>query len=411
VSATDQLPIEEIERPQDQGELVQCVQTCYQQGLAMYPLGGETALGFGLMPQDQGIGVSLTGVNRVVDFPARDLTVTVEAGATLASLSSTLAEEGLCLPVHVPEAATATVGGMVATNANGPGRYGLGTVRDYVIGIHAVNGTGTAFQGGGRVVKNVAGYDLCKLLTGSLGTLAVISQLTFKLKPVPQKWVSLICQLPDWETAESCLAALVHSEATPVAVELLAGPTQSEAVTAVAGDGVAVLAVCCCGTEPEVDWMQQQLQQEWQSQGLSAHVLVSAEHDALWEDLVEFPAAGPHALALQASLVPSGVIDFVREVQAIDPQASILAHAGNGLVVVKMPELPEAGLTEVVVRKLHPLARRSQGNVVVLSADGATDLSHRCVWGGTEMPFDLMARIKERFDPKNLLNPGRFVYP
>ena len=411
MSATDQLPIEEIERPQDQGELVQCVQTCYQQGLAMYPLGGETALGFGLMPQDQGIGVSLNGINRIVDFPARDLTVTVEAGVTLASLSSTLAEEGLCLPVHVSKAAIATVGGMVATNANGPGRYGFGTVRDYVIGIHAVDGTGTAFQGGGRVVKNVAGYDLCKLLTGSLGTLAVISQLTFKLKPVPQKWVSLICQLPDWETAESCLAALVHSEATPVAVELLAGPTQSEAVTAVAEDGVAVLAVCCCGTEPEVDWMQQQLQQEWQSQGLSAHVLVSAEHDALWEDLVEFPAAGPHALALQASLVPSGVIDFVREVQAIDPQASILAHAGNGLVVVKMPELPEAGLTEVVVRKLQPLARRSQGNVVVLSAEGATDLSHRCVWGGTEMPFDLMARIKERFDPKNLLNPGRFVYP
>ncbi len=408
MTTTEQLPNEEIKRPQDQAELVQSVQTCYQQGMAMYPLGGETALGFGLMPQDPGTGLSLTGINRVVDFPARDLTVTVEAGLTLASLSSTLAKEGLCLPIHVSEAATATVGGMVATNANGPGRYGFGTVRDYVIGIHAVNGTGTAFQGGGRVVKNVAGYDLCKLLTGSLGTLAVISQLTFKLKPIPEKWVSLVCQLPDWETAESCLAALVHSEATPVAVELLAGPTQIEAA---AGDGVAVLAVCCCGTEPEVDWMQQQLQQEWQSQGLSARVLVAAEHDALWNDLVEFPVAGPHALALQASLVPSGVIDFVREVRELDPEASILAHAGNGLVVVKMPELPKAGLTEVVVRKLHPLARRSQGNVVVLSAEGATDLTHRCVWGGTEMPFDLMARIKERFDPKNLLNPGRFVYP
>ena len=374
----------------------------------MYPLGGETALGFGLTPQVPGIGLSLAGINRVVDFPARDLTVTVEAGLTLASLSSTLAEEGLCLPVHVSEAATATVGGMVATNANGPGRYGFGTVRDYVIGIHAVDGTGIAFQGGGRVVKNVAGYDLCKLLTGSLGTLAVISQLTFKLKPIPEKWVSLVCQLPDWETAESCLAALVHSETTPVAIELLAGPTQIEAA---AGDGVAVVAVCCCGTEPEVDWMQQQLQQEWQSQGLSASVLVSAEHDALWKDLVEFPVAGPHALALQVSLVPSGVVDFAREVREIDPEASVLAHAGNGLVVVKMPELPKAGLTEVVVRKLHPLARRSQGNVVVLSAEGATDLTHRCVWGGSEMPFDLMSRIKERFDPKNLLNPGRFVYP
>lgn len=377
----------------------------------MYPLGGETALGFGLLPEEPGTGISLTGMDRVVDFPARDLTVTVEAGLPLGSLSSTLEAEGLCLPIHVPQAAAATVGGMVATNSNGPGRYGFGTVRDYVIGIHAVDGKGTPFQGGGRVVKNVAGYDLCKLLTGSLGTLAIINQVTFKLRPIPEKWVSLICPMPDWETAESCLAGLVHSETTPVAVELLAGPLQSDGLNAITGDAVALLAVCCCGTEPEVDWMQQQLQQQWQADGLSIHVLESEEHEAFWKDLIEFPAAGEHALTVQASLVSSGVVDFVQEVRKLDAEASILAHAGNGLVVVKMPELPKAGLTEVVVRKLQPLARQNQGNVIVLSSEGAADVTHRSVWGGTEMPFDLMARIKERFDPKNLLNPGRFVYP
>ncbi len=411
MSIIDQLPIEAIERPQNRAELVQAVQACYQQGRAMYPLGGETALGFGLLPEEPGTGISLTGMDRVVDFPARDLTVTVEAGLPLGSLSSTLEAEGLCLPIHVPQAAAATVGGMVATNSNGPGRYGFGTVRDYVIGIHAVDGKGTPFQGGGRVVKNVAGYDLCKLLTGSLGTLAIINQVTFKLKPIPEKWVSLICPMPDWETAESCLAGLVHSETTPVAVELLAGPLQSDGLNAITGDAVALLAVCCCGTEPEVDWMQQQLQQQWQADGLSIHVLESEEHEAFWKDLIEFPAAGEHALTVQASLVSSGVVDFVQEVRKLDAEASILAHAGNGLVVVKMPELPKAGLTEVVVRKLQPLARQNQGNVIVLSSEGAADVTHRSVWGGTEMPFDLMARIKERFDPKNLLNPGRFVYP
>ena len=411
MSIIDQLPIEAIERPQNRAELVQAVQACYQQGRAMYPLGGETALGFGLLPEEPGTGISLTGMDRVVDFPARDLTVTVEAGLPLGSLSSTLEAEGLCLPIHVPQAAAATVGGMVATNSNGPGRYGFGTVRDYVIGIHAVDGKGTPFQGGGRVVKNVAGYDLCKLLTGSLGTLAIINQVTFKLRPIPEKWVSLICPMPDWETAESCLAGLVHSETTPVAVELLAGPLQSDGLNAITGDAVALLAVCCCGTEPEVDWMQQQLQQQWQADGLSIHVLESEEHEAFWKDLIEFPAAGEHALTVQASLVSSGVVDFVQEVRKLDAEASILAHAGNGLVVVKMPELPKAGLTEVVVRKLQPLARQNQGNVIVLSSEGAADVTHRSVWGGTEMPFDLMARIKERFDPKNLLNPGRFVYP
>ena len=280
-----------------------------------------------------------------------------------------------------------------------------------MIGIQAVDGTGTAFQGGGRVVKNVAGYDLCKLLTGSLGTVAVIGQLTFKLKPTPKKWVSLLCQLPDWDTAESCLAALVHSEASPSAVELLTGPTGIELITEVPGSGVAALVVCCCGTESEVDWMQQRLQQEWQSQGLSATVLSGSEQESLWQELVQFPVEGPQALVLQANIVPSGVVGFIREVQAIEPQSSIQAHAGNGVVLVKMPEVPAAGVTEVVVVKLQPLARRSQGNVIVLSASETSELTQRCVWGGTEMPFDLMGRIKERFDPKNLLNPGRFVYP
>ena len=390
---------------------MQCVKSCWDQERAMYPLGGETALEFGIPAQVAGVGVSLAEINQVVDFPARDLTVTVEAGTTMASLNKTLGDEGLSLPLHVPNVERATVGGIVATNANGPARYGMGTVRDYVIGIHAVDGSGTAFQGGGRVVKNVAGYDFCKLLTGSLGTLAIIDQVTFKLKPRPEKWLSLLCSLPDWDGAENCLAALVHSETTPTAVELLSGPTELELVAELQGDGVAVLAVSVCGTEPEVDWMQQQLEQEWQAQGLSARVVTGTDHETLWQHLVEFSVLPPTALALQANLVSSGVVRFIREVQAIEPQFSIKAHAGNGVVLCRMPELPTTGLTEIVVRQLQPLARQHAGNVMVLSAVGSKELTHRCVWGGTEMPFDLMGRIKEQFDPKNLLNPGRFVYP
>ena len=411
MSATDLLPIDEIQRPRNREELVQCVKSCWEQERAMYPLGGETALEFGVPAQVAGVGISLAEINQVVEFPARDLTVTVEAGTPMASLNKTLGEEGLSLPLHVPDVERATVGGVVAANANGPARYGMGTVRDYVIGIHAVDGSGTAFQGGGRVVKNVAGYDFCKLLTGSLGTLAIIDQVTFKLKPKPEKWISLLCSLPDWDQAENCLAALVDSETTPTAVELLSGPTEIELVAELQGDGVAVLVVSCCGTAAEVDWMQQQLEQEWQAQGLSARVVTDTDHEALWQDLVEFPTVAPTALALQANMVPSGVVGFIREVQAVEPQFSIKAHAGNGVVLCRMPELPTIGLTEIVVRRLQPLARQYAGNVMVLSAVGSKELTQRCVWGGTEMPFDLMGRIKEQFDPRNLLNPGRFVYP
>src|SRR5690606_32325083 len=119
-------------------------------------------------------------LNRVIDYPARDMTITVEAGITWEQLEAELAKEGQWLPVDVARAEAATVGGAIACNTSGPRRFGYGTLRDYVIGIHAVDGQGMQFKGGGRVVKNVAGYDFCKLLTGSFGTLAVITQVTLK---------------------------------------------------------------------------------------------------------------------------------------------------------------------------------------------------------------------------------------
>src|SRR6185503_9080468 len=115
----------------------------------------------------------------------------------------------------VPRAATATIGGVVATNWNGPRRYGHGTIRDYVIGIHAVDGRGTPFKGGGRVVKNVAGYDFCKLLTGSLGTLAVVTQLALKVKPRSEYSTTILCESADLSVADNVLNALANLETPP----------------------------------------------------------------------------------------------------------------------------------------------------------------------------------------------------
>tara|TARA_Y100001968_G_C19328740_1_gene703170 strand:+ start:495 stop:860 length:366 start_codon:yes stop_codon:yes gene_type:complete len=118
------------------------------------------------------------------------------------ALSQTLAGEGLMLPLDVPQQATATLGDVIATNANGPCRFGFGTVRDYVIGIEAVNGKGQVFHGGGRVVKNVAGYDFCKLLTGSMGTLVIITQATVKVKPIPESAVTVVVAVESVDVAE-----------------------------------------------------------------------------------------------------------------------------------------------------------------------------------------------------------------
>ena len=177
-----QLPITETIEPADPLELAATVQSCYDDDVAVYAIGGGTSLALGLPATKPGKGVALSKLNRVVDYPARDMTITVEAGITMKSLADQLATERQRLPIDVPNSQQATIGGVIATNFNGPRRYGQGTIRDYVIGISAVDGRGITFKGGGRVVKNVAGYDFCKLLTGSLGTLGVIHQVTLKLK-------------------------------------------------------------------------------------------------------------------------------------------------------------------------------------------------------------------------------------
>ena len=166
----------------------------------------------------------MQGLRRIVDYPARDMTVTVEAGIPLDLLSAALAKEKQRLPIDLPDAHRATLGGIIATNTSGARRYAHGTLRDYVIGISAVDGRGTPFHGGGRVVKNVAGYDFCKLLTGSLGTLGMITQVTLRVKPIPEVSRFVTCRPRNWETAERLLEGLVTTQVTPAAIELLAGP-------------------------------------------------------------------------------------------------------------------------------------------------------------------------------------------
>src|SRR5262249_22812669 len=152
---------------------------------AIYPLGGRTMLDLGLPPTRPGLAIDLRRFDAVIDYPARDMTVTVQAGLTVAKLQALLAAENQRLPIDVPHAEQATLGGALAANVSGPRRYGFGTLRDYVIGISVVNDEGQEVKAGGRVVKNVAGYDLCKLYVGSLGTLGIITQVTLKLRPQP----------------------------------------------------------------------------------------------------------------------------------------------------------------------------------------------------------------------------------
>lgn len=411
-AVADILPLSETQSPDDQATLVAIVADAHAAGTALYPIGGGTSLDYGLPALRPGIGISLAKLNRVVDYPARDMTITVGAGITMDQLAATLASELQMLPIDVPHSGLATLGGVVATAFSGPRRYRYGTMRDYVIGISAVDGRGTLFKAGGRVVKNVAGYDFCKLLTGSLGTLGVIAQVTLRIKPLPQSSAFLFCDLRNLSSCEPLLAALVISRTTPSAIELLVGPHWREnAVLGLSTAGsVGRLVVGLEGTASEVEWLLGQLTQEWRALGVTAsRAITEREATELWGDLREFPSAPDAPLVIKASVLPSRTVEFVRLVLQLDPQASIQAHAGNGIVIARFSQFDSADVSRGLIGRLQPAARLAGGNVVVLS-NTLAGLTRQAVWGNATAATHWMGKVKGQFDPKGLLNPGRFVY-
>ncbi len=406
--ASDRLSLTETLTPADQAEAAATVRQAYEDGTPIYPIGGGTAIEFGLAAKQPGIGLSLAGLNRAVDYPSRDMTITVEAGIRMADLAAALARQGQRLPVDAAQADAATLGGIVATNFSGPRRYGHGTIRDYVIGISAIDGRGTPFKGGGRVVKNVAGYDFCKLLTGSLGTLAVITQLTLKVKPLAEATAFLSCDIADLAQAEPLLAALVNSQTTPAAIELASGP-DGQSLPAPA-DGAARLLVGFEGSRAEVAWQLGQLRREWQAQGaagIAEHAGDAAE--AIWSQGAEFASQGSAALVVKANVLPSATTRFMQLCRQLDPQVSLLAHAGNGIVLASFPAFTPADTSRWLVQRLQPAVAAAGGNLVVWSC-AAGELTRQAVWGASRDDAEVMRAVKKQFDPRDLLNPGRFVY-
>jgi len=411
-STAEPLPLSDTLTPADQAELAQMVREAYSDATPIYPIGAGTSLNFGLPPRDPGHGLSLQGLRRVIDYPARDMTVTVEAGITLDLLTATLAKEKQRLPIDLPDAHRATIGGVIATNTSGARRYANGTMRDYVIGISAVDGRGTPFHGGGRVVKNVAGYDFCKLLTGSLGTLAVITQVTLRVKPLPEFSRFVSCRLQNWESAERLLDALVTTQVSPTAIELLAGPAWSNdpILGSLPERGSAHLLVGLEGNSDEVQWMGETLRSEWRRLGIAAEIVPDHYTAGLWMRLAQFPVEGNAPLVIKAAMRPSRTVEFLQLLHEIDPDGSFQAHAGNGVVIAKLTQFPAGGLSKMLVGRLQPAAAERGGHVIVLSCTTPAELTHQCWWGTVGDSITVMEEIKRRFDPKDLLNRGRFVY-
>jgi glycolate oxidase FAD binding subunit len=397
-------------RPHSVSEIGDIVRRAAAEGQAIYPVGGRTLLHIGLPPARPGVAVDLRGLAQVLDYPARDMTVTVQAGITVARLQSLLASENQRLPVDVPQAEHATLGGVLAANVSGPRRLGFGTLRDYVIGISTINDQGQEVKAGGRVVKNVAGYDMCKLHIGALGTLGIISQVTLKLRPVPE-CTSVVTFGCETASLDRMLDQLHESRTRPVCLDLL---NRSAVRFLIREFGVNlpeapwVIVVGFEDNSNAVGWQVRQLLQELAPadiQGMEARA--GAASEPLWRGLIEHTASG-RRLSFKANLLPGASAAFCRHADTLCQGTRLQAHAGSGIVHGHLDGDLTLPHVAAMLKELTEIAIHAEGNLVVprCPLEWKRDLP---LWGRERGDLWLMRQVKDNLDPQNLFNPGRFV--
>lgn len=378
---------------------------------AIVPSGSGSKMNIGYAPSRKGVVLGTKNLNKVIDYPARDMTVTVQAGILIKDLKEMLGKENQRLPIDDPYPANSSLGGLLATNTSGPRRFGWGTLRDYVIGISILNDEGVETKAGGRVVKNVAGYDFCKLHTGALGTLGIISQVTLKVRPKPEASAFLLLTL-NLANVESVLDRIHNTKTRPVAVELLNKTALQHPLfkhLAVTSDyGIFI------GFEHSaeaVKWQTETLANELADVPNSKLEFINAPSDsALWQALGEFQAARISGcpLTFKANIPSAKVATFASFALETIPGVFLQAHAGSGIVFGHIPE----GISQQVafnsIDMLLQKAVRYQGNLVLpyCLPEWKADFP---VWGQTRPDVKVMRKVKESLDPKALFNPGRFV--
>lgn len=365
--------------------------------------------GFPGRPAD--VLIDLTSLDRVIDYPARDMTVTVEAGIRIEALQALLKQQGQRLPIDIAQASRATLGGAIATNTSGPRRAGYGTFRDYVIGISAVDASGRLFKGGGRVVKNVAGYDLCKLLVGSLGTLGIITQVTLKLRPLPDSSALLWLTFDTFGEIENALERLLVSDARPIAVDVLNASAAKLIATHARLElphSSPVLLLGVEGSPQEVDWQIEKLRREIVPYGVQLFEKVSLDQTTgLWDALTEFPTSPDDPITFQANLLPSRCMAFAGSASQMGHAVQV--HAANGIVIGHCCEsITTAEQAQARIADYQHLACEGNGNLIILHCDPEWRTALP-MWGRPEPGWPLMAQLKQKMDPDGLLNPGRFV--
>jgi glycolate oxidase FAD binding subunit len=376
--------------PDTAEKLATVMAIAHRHGYKILPCGGGSKIDWGGLVDRVDLVISTERLHRLIEHAIGDLTVTVEAGMKFAELQKILATANQFLPLDPPYPETATIGGIIATAAAGSLRQRYGGVRDLVLGISFIRADGETAKAGGRVVKNVAGYDLMKLFTGSYGTLGIISQVTVRVYPLPAASQTVVLS---GETEAIGIASqnLLSSTMTPTAVDLLS----KELVDCLGIDAGMGAIVRFQSIAESVKEQAARLLEIGQKLGLSARVFADAEEADLWQKL-QAKTSDRTAIIGKVGIKPA---------QAL---AALASHAGVGLIHASSGlGLWQFADAEMVL-KMRQICQDRGGFVSIMAAP-ATVKQQLDVWGYQGNAIGLMHKIKQQFDPKNLLSPNRFV--
>ena len=393
--ATEQDAVEGVEpdfvvEPGSIEEISDVMKLAAREDLAVAPRGGGTKIHIGDPPRRLDLILSTARMNEVLEHTPGDQIIRLEAGVKLEDLQEHISGSDQMLAIDPPESG-ATIGGIVAANSSGPRRYRYGTIRDLIIGIIVVLHDGTVAKAGGKVVKNVAGYDLSKLFTGSLGTLGVIANANFRLHPRPGAARTMAVEVTEPQQAQAAAQAIVHSQVEATAVELHYDENEKQLAV--------LLESIPGGIDAKAETISFLLKQFGEVRTLS-----DEEADRLGEPTSEVVlkiGASPAELAA----VLNSVLGAAERKGLAHPR--ITGHAGTGVTLVGFSGENEDGAAGFVEEMREIWVRRG-GNVTLQRAP-LTLKQRVSTWDNGGDYLGLVRRVKEKFDPRGGMNPGRFL--